>query len=492
MRIPYLRLLRACAVLLGTATIASAAIAERPNVVVILADDLGYADIGAQGATDIPTPNIDRIARNGIRCTEGYVCWPACAPSRAGLLTGRDPHRFGFYTNPTPILAKDQGLPPDVRTFPQVLQKRGYVTGAIGKWHLGSTPDRHPNRMGFSEWLGFIGGAHDYFPWSHYRRPLPARPWPEHFINQTWTPIDRNGTPVTWDGYLTDLFSANAVDFVHRNRAKPFFLYLAYNAPHTPYEAPPDELEKLSLERMASIPGIPAERRRIYAAMITRMDAGIGRVLDALAETRIEERTLIIFLSDNGGGNNLDRNGRPNYPSSNHPLRGYKGELREGGIRVPFLIAWKGRLPAGITYDHPVSALDIGPTILALSGGAAADLPSDGVDLLPYLEGRTRGAPHDRLYWKVHDRGAIRDGRYKLHTSAKPGRVELYDLESDLAETTNLSAQLPEVTRRLDAAWQRWNAEMKPPLWKTPPQSEWSRPEYQPPLGSEQPPVARE
>lgn len=452
----------------------------KPNIIIILADDLGYNDLGCQGSRDIPTPNIDGLAKGGVRFTSGYVSWCACAPSRAGIITGRDSHSFGFYDNPTPVLATDRGLPPGLRTVPAAMQERGYVTGGIGKWHLGTSDDRHPNRMGFTEWFGFLGGGHDYFPWEYYGRKIPKRPWPEWFVNGT-LPILRNHDPVRVDRYLTDLFSDEAVAFIGRHRTEPFYLYLAFNAPHSAYEAPKDEEAKLALEAMTKIEAIPPALRRTYAAMVTRMDAGVGRVLAALREHRIEDRTLVFFLSDNGGGANSHDGGKPGYPSSNAPLRGFKGQLLEGGIRVPFIARWKGTLPEGVVYDQPVSSFDMGATALALAGGAPADLPLDGVNLLPHLVGRSTNAPHERLFWKNYGSGAIREGRYKLLTHEKQPVRELYDLEADLAESKNLAAEKPDLVKRLDAAWQAWNAGMPPPAWAKAPPGGPDNPAYQPP-----------
>lgn len=460
-----------------------AAAPSRPNVIVIVADDLGYDDLGCQGSGDIRTPNIDRLAAEGMRCTNGYVTWPACAPSRAGLITGQDSHRFGFYTNPTPVLAADQGLPPGITTVPEAMRRQGYVTGGIGKWHLGTTPDRHPNRMGFTEWFGFLGGGHQYFPWEHYAKKLPKRPWPEWFVNET-LPILRNERPVEPEGYITDQFSKEAVDFVHHHREDPFFLYLAYNAPHTPYEAPKDEEDALALDAMTPPTGISSQARRTYAAMVTRMDKGVGRVLDAVHEAGLDDRTLIFFVSDNGGGANLVRatDGRltPSYASSNGSLRGSKGTLYEGGIRVPFLVRWTGTLPVGATCAAPVSTLDIGATALALAGGPPPDMQLDGVDIMPQLSAQRAEPPPRALLWKLANRGAIREGRFKLITGDTNAKPELYDLEDDRGETRNLAADEPEVVRRLHQTWKAWNAEMQPPAWKTPPEREWTRPEYQP------------
>ena len=448
----------------------SAPVAAKPNVIVILADDLGYADVGFQGCRDIPTPNLDALAAGGVRCTSGYVTWPACAPSRASIIAGQDSHRFGFYDNPRPVLATDQGLPAGIMTVPRALQQQGFVTGGIGKWHLGSTPDRHPNTVGFTEWYGFLGGAHEYFPRDSYttwckgaKERYPKRPWPEWFVNIT-LPILRNREPVATQRYLTDHLSGEAVDFIKRHQRDPFFLYLAYNAPHSPYEAPEDEEAKYDLNTMADIEGVTPTQRRTYAAMVSRLDRGVGEVLAALRENGLEEKTLIFFLSDNGGGHP-----GPAYFSSNHPLRGYKGDLYEGGFRVPFVASWKGTLPAGTTYDQPVSSLDISATALALAGGGPAGMPLDGVNLIPHLTGQTNEPPHERLFWKHHSRGVIREGRYKLITGQPKTQRELYDLIADPAETTNLASEKTALVQRLDAAWQGWNAGMPPPAWQRKP-----------------------
>ena len=463
--------------------------ASRPNVIVIVADDLGYADLGCQGSGDIRTPNIDRLASEGVRCTSGYVTWPACAPSRAGLITGQDSHRFGFYTNPTPVLAADQGLPPGIATVPGALQRQGYVTGGVGKWHLGTTPDRHPNRMGFTEWFGFLGGGHQYFPWKHYGKKLPKRPWPEWFVNGT-LPLLRDERPVDSEGYITDQLSAQAVGFVRSHRDEPFFLCLAYNAPHSPYEAPKDEEDALPLDSLKPPTGISVEARRTYVAMVTRMDKGVGRVLDAVEEAGLNDRTLIFFVSDNGGGANLakaaDGTLKPSYPSSNGSLRGSKGTLYEGGIRVPFLVRWTGRIPAGTTCDTPVSTLDIGATALALAGGQPPDMRIEGVDIMPQLSAeRTEPKPRT-LFWKLFNRGAIREGRFKLITGENNAKPELYDLQADRDETRNLAADEPDVVRRLHETWKAWNSQMPPPAWKAPPERDWTNPEYQPPLWPEE------
>ena len=418
---------------------------RRPNVVVILADDLGYADVGFQGCKDIPTPRIDALARAGVRCASGYVSHPFCSPTRAGLLTGRYQQRFGHENNPT--YDPDDvtlGLPADQVTMADVLGKAGYVTGAVGKWHLGAAPRFHPGRRGFADFFGFLGGGHVYLP--------DAKGGLEYTI-----PIRHDGEPVPWGGgdYLTDFLSRAAADFIDRNAKRPFLLYLAYNAPHTPLQA-----TAAGLERFRSIDD---PKRRPYAAMVASMDEGIGRVLDALKANDLDDDTIVFFLSDNGGPPTA--NG-----SDNAPLRGAKGSVFEGGIRVPFVVRWTGHLDPGSTFAEPVCSIDIFPTAAAVAG---ADLPEglrlDGVDLLPYLSGMAQGPPHDRLFWRTGggEHWAVREGRYKLLDQG-PGGPELYDLEADIGETRGLASAQPDRVAAMRQDYSNWNEDLIPPLWQSP------------------------
>jgi arylsulfatase A-like enzyme len=422
--------------------------AARPNILILFSDDQGYADLGIQGSKDIPTPHIDSIGHNGVRLTSGYVSSPMCSPSRAGLITGRSQSRFGHDVNWHPEWPVDpndpRGLPLTEKTIGDQLKAAGYHTGVVGKWHLGEAPHFHPNRRGFDEFFGFISGGHNYFTKSYRDSP------PLHHYN---TLLERNGAPQpAAPGYLTTVLGDESASFIHRNREKPWLLYTAFNAPHTPNQATPELLERVK--------HIQDENRRTYAAMVVGMDDAVGRILKQLRDDSLEERTLIFFLSDNGGTTE-------DNTSDNTPLRGRKGQMWEGGIRVPFLVQWKGMLPAGKTYDRPVSSLDILPTALAAAGGRSiAKEPLDGVDLLPYLTGKKSGVPHETLFWRIAERDiwAIRSGDHKLIKQGDD--INLYDLSSDIREARDLSEQLPEVRERLKKAFGDWQTSLSQPLWK--------------------------
>lgn len=450
---PRIRTLLAVLCLASVPTVGTAAPpdARKPSIVVILADDLGYADVGCHGCKDIPTPHIDALARSGVRCTNGYVSHPFCSPTRAGLLTGRYQHRFGHENNPA-YLPNDPnvGLPLDQVTIADVLRKAGYVTGAVGKWHLGAEPRFHPCRRGFDEYFGIIGGGHDYF------RAIPGDRR-EYFI-----PLQRNEKPVEEKEYLTDAFSREAVAFIRRHKDRPFFLYLAYNAPHTPLQAPAD--------RIAAFAGIAEKKRRTYAAMVNIMDEGIGRVREALRETGREKDTLVFFLSDNGGPSPVPGQTTGTNFSSNLPLRGRKGQVFEGGVRVPFLVSWPGTLPAGATYDEAVSSLDIFATSAAVGGAELpAGLQLDGVDLRTHLKGEGKAPPHGALFWRTGGGRsyAVRAGRYKL-VSTDGKTTALFDLDVDLSEKTDCVGAYPPVAARMQEGYQKWNGQMVAPRWESP------------------------
>ena len=424
---------------------------RKPNILLIVGDDMGYADVGVHGCKDIPTPHIDSIARAGVRCTSGYVTGPYCSPTRAALLTGRYQQRFGHEFNPgrTPGTTTEPGMPVTETTLVQRLKDAGYATALVGKWHLGSAEPFHPLNRGFDEFFGFLGGAHQY---------LPAR------AGARRQPILRGREPVEETEYLTDALAREAVAYVERHKDTPFFLYLAFNAVHTPMQAPPKYLDRFK--------NIEDEKRRTYAAMMSAMDDAVGAVLAKVRDAGLEEHTLVFFISDNGGP--------PVNASSNGPLRGHKASTWEGGVRVPFLVQWKGRLPAGKTYDAPVAQIDILPTALAAAGfDAKPEWKLDGVDLAPHLASDKTTPPHDMLYWRFGNQMAVRAGDWKLVKArnnraggaARPGDLgaaQLFNLAADLGEQTNLASKEPEKVKQLEAAWQKWNAELQPPAWPAP------------------------
>lgn len=439
--------------------------AERPNIVVILADDLGYADLGCQGSMEVKSPQIDSIAAHGVRFTSGYVTAPQCCPSRAGFMTGRYQNRFGFEANWPSMLSGKAGLPVSETTIADRLKAAGYVTGMIGKWHLGESEAMRPYNRGFMETF-----------WN----PNGGVLFPEKktgFLRNMY----RGAEPVQVAEYSTDAFGREAVEFVGRHQREPFFLYLAFVPPHWPMEAKPEHLA-----RFAHVADL---HRRTFLAMMASLDENVGRVLAKLREAGLEENTLVFFFSDNGGPTGASR-ATPDAPfaygintSLNTPCRGEKGHLLEGGIRVPFLAQWKGRIPAGKTYDPPVISLDILPTALAAAGvKTQADRKLDGANLLPFLTGERQGAPHDTLCWRFRfppgqpalHRWAIRQGDWKLvKNHAEP--LALYNLADDIGEQKNLADEQPGRVRAMEAAWKQWDAQNKEPLWTDSPKPSGKR-----------------
>ena len=420
---------------------------KKTNILIILADDMGYADIGVQGCKDIPTPNIDSLAKRGIRCTSGYVSANMCSPSRAGLLTGRSQSRFGHEINWEEIREVDpQGLPLSEKTMADQLKAAGYSTGIVGKWHLGERPQFHPNRRGFDEFFGFIGGGHEYFCDRLTASPPPVK------AAAYYTLLERNGVPEKTTGYLTTVLGHEAAGFIHRRKEQPWFLYASFNAPHTPLQATPELLERVK--------NIPDEKRRTYAAMVVGLDDAVGEILAQLKADGLEENTLIFFLSDNGGPIHVNS-------SCNAPLRGKKGQMFEGGIRVPFLVQWKGTLPAGQTYDRAVSSLDILPTALALAGATSiAQQPLDGVDIVPFLAGKLSGDPHAFLFWRMKARGswAVRSGNDKLVMQQTKAPL-LVNLVNDIAESADLADADKSRRDELRRNYDTWSATLPEPLW---------------------------
>jgi arylsulfatase A-like enzyme len=414
---------------------------SRPNIVIILSNDMGYVDIGVHGCRDIPTPNIDRLAAEGARLTDAYANGSFCTPTRAALLSGRYQQRFGVedLTRPLPLAAV---------TLPARLKAAGYVTAMVGKWHLGTQPGLTPLDRGFEEFFGFLGGGHINLP----------RPEAKGEYN---APILRNGERVDERRYLTDAFGDEAAAFVLRQQhaTKSFFLYLAFNAVHAPLEATERYLERF--------PEITNRNRRVYAAMLVAMDDAIGRVLEALERIGQKDRTLVIFHNDNGGPTTRNAvNG-----SRNTPLRGSKCETFEGGIRVPTILRWPGVLESGTVYRQPAISFDLTATAIAAAKADATQI--DGVDLIPFLTGKRPGAPHDALFWRsrtMSDNYGMRQGRWKfVHSterSDRPGpRQEpagdmLFDLASDLGERHDLARERPETVAELKRRYEAWSAEV--------------------------------
>jgi len=403
-----------------------------PNILVVLVDDAGFADFGFQGSPNFKTPRIDSLVSEGVRFSQAYVTAPICSPSRAGLLSGRYQQRFGHESNPPLNGGPNAGLPIQVDTLADLLKTQGYTTAAIGKWHLGRARHFQPNRRGFDYFYGFIRGERSYFPQAE-KGPQAIKRGTDHVEEEF--------------PYLTDELGEDAARWIGENAHQPFFLYLAYSAVHMPLEALSEDLDGQD----AALSG----KRRKLAAMTQALDRSIGVVLDALDEYGLADDTVVFFLNDNGAG-------RQNQ-GDNSPLRGGKGNIYEGGVRVPFAIRWPGEFEPGAVYDPPVSALDIAATSLVAAG---AEVPPifDGVDLLPHVKGTAPGRPHNTLYWRVGQSWAIRDATYKL-LSSKGEPVELYDLVTDPEETTDLRATQPDIVASLQRRYDSWAAQLIDPVF---------------------------
>lgn len=430
------------AALYGAATLtprpAAAATTDtrRPNIVLLFADDLGWGELGAQGGKDVPTPHIDSIARDGARFTNGYVSCPVCSPTRAGLLTGRYQQRFGheFNAGNEKEAPPNFGLPLDQKTAGDRLRAAGYATGWIGKSHMGYQPEFNPTRRGFDTFYGFLAGARPYFPSSNA------------------SPMLRGTEKVKEDfDYTTFAFAREASSFIDQHKDRPFFLYLPFNAVHSPLQAPQAHLERFA--------HIEDPKRRTFCAMLSALDDAVGQVLQSLAKNGLAENTLIFFISDNGGPT-------PQTSASNGPLRAVKGTVYEGGIRVPFFLKWPGHIAPGTVCDTPVIALDMLPTALTAAGVATDDPLLEGRDLVTYLNG-TRDQPlHEALYWRFGEQRAVRKGDWKLLVSKSgDGTPELYNLRDDIGEAKNLAASEPTRAAELQALYDAWNAKNIPPLW---------------------------
>ncbi|MGZ0655308.1 sulfatase [Coraliomargarita sp. W4R72] len=414
-----------------------AEVEERPNVLLIMADDFGYGDLGIHGNQDFATPHLDGLARRGVRFTDAYVTAPVCGPSRAGLITGRNQERFGFEGHPGP---KDTwGLPLGESTLPGMLKGAGYRTALFGKWHLGSVPGYRPLDRGFDEFYGFLSGMHDYF----------------RAQDSFWGGIvEGDAKPAELNQYLTFELADRTSDFIRRqaDHSEPFFAWLSFNAPHTPLQAPRRYLNKTS--------HLEGDRRPIYAAMVMAMDDAIGEVLQALDASGQAENTLVIFVSDNGGAliEGSSRNG-----ASNAPLRGSKAELWEGGIRVPLFMVWPNRIKANEVSGEVVTTLDFFPTLAELAGGEQpANL--EGVSLVDLLLQDGATLEQRELFWRFYGtQKAVRIGGFKWSKVA--GEAGLFDLTLDSAEELDVSKAYPERLEAFQSKWNEWHrSNQKVPL----------------------------
>ncbi|MCP3917169.1 MAG: sulfatase [bacterium] len=416
---------------------------RRPNIVLIFSDDAGYADFGFQpdvraDAASL-TPHIDSIAAAGARLTSFYVSGCVCSPSRAGLLTGRYQQRFGHEQNIPPGYKKG-GMSLEETTVADRLSAAGYATGIVGKWHLGYPPQYHPNERGFDFFYGCLQGSRSYFP---YDEPTPHRV------------IQENGEPTKEEGYVTDRLGDAAVRFVREHKAEPFFLFLSFTAPHGPLQAKPEDLEALA--------SIEKQRRRKYAGLVKAMDDNVGKLLAALREEELVQDTIVVFTNDNGGQTGTGAN--------NAPLRGKKGTLWEGGVRVPFCVRWPGVVAPASVIDEPVIALDLLPTFVAAAGGELdGGKPLDGTSLVPLLAGEADALGERAFFWrKGGSQGpvAMRFERWKLVRPARDVPAQLFDLSADIGEASDLAQVHPERTQELLGRIAAWEKGLIEPLWGT-------------------------
>ncbi len=422
-------------------------------MVLIYSDDQGWGDVGYHGYTDVMTPNIDKLAEQGTQFSQGYVCASVCGPSRAGLLTGVYQQRLGVYGN------YDQGgIPASQSTIFSMLNEQGYTTAAIGKWHVGAArPELRPNNRGVDFFYGFLWGSHDY----------SRSTTDPNYEKKNLQPIMRNEQvePAIQDsnGYLTEMFTEEAVGFIKQTGDEPFFLYLAYNAVHYPWDVPQPYIDRVQhLDTH--------DERKLFAGLLLAMDDGIGAVMKALEKKGVADDTLVIFISDNGSprGQGIaqpKQKVRGTTTMSNPgPFNGFKGDTYEGGIRVPFVMRWPGRIPAGSTYDKPVVNLDLIPTIMALQGvkQPSKGVSFDGVDLMPYITGKNNERPHDILYWRRGEDYAVRLGDWKLayNDQGGPKTIRLFDLNEDPGEWTDLSRRMPERAQNMQDVFDAWDSSL--------------------------------
>lgn len=413
---------------------------RKPNIVFLIADDMGYGDLGVQGDKEVRTPHIDALAASGLRLTQYYANHPVCAPSRAALLTGVYQQRMGFEFNPGGA-GPNFGLPVDTPTIAERLKAQGYATALLGKWHQGYKPEHHPNARGFDEFYGFLGGTHPYTAdgVTQYNATDAADARTNRLLRQS--------TPVELPSHLTEALGAEATRFIRAHKNDPFFVMLAFNAPHVPMQT-----TRAYYQRFAHIAD---EKRRIHLAMVEALDDQVGAVLQTLKSEGLERDTLVVFISDNGGPQHQTT-------SSNYPFSGEKGSFLEGGIRVPAAVRWPGTIAPGGVLDTMSSGFDMTATALTLAGAMPAQ-GLDGVNLMPWMTGKTSTSIHDALYWRQGKRGAMRQGDWKLLKDAEQWR--LFDLRADQAEQRDVAASQPQKLEQLRTLWNAWSAQMKPPAW---------------------------
>lgn len=404
----------------------------QPNIIAIIIDDAGYADFGFMGSKDLETPNIDNLAKSGVVFTDAHVSATVCAPSRAGLITGRYQQKMGFEANHTGDKdSGDIGLSDDAKTMADIFKTNQYKTVAIGKWHLGATETDIPNNRGFHDFYGFLGGGRSYFPTKNPTNDLM---------------LQHNGKKVEFQGYLTDVLGDYSVKYVEQHKDEPFFMYLSYNAVHTPMEAKKEHLIKYK-----------NHPRKELAAMTWSLDENIGKLTKKLEELNLLENTLIYFISDNGGADNNS--------STNTPLKGWKGNKFEAGHRVPFIISWKNHLKTNQTFDGLSSSLDIFTTSLAAANIPVDEsLKLDGVNLLPFLKGEKSGNPHTELYWRKLEEAGMRYNNLKLIRLQNYGQV-MYDLSLDISEVNDLSKIDTQNLQLMTKKLENWETTLMRPLW---------------------------
>lgn len=463
-------------VTLITITPCIAAVSEdaptKPNVVIIIADDLGYGETGMQGNRQIPTPGIDALAASGVRCTCGYVTSSLCSPSRAGIMTGKFQSRFGYDINPIGELNRldAAGLPETETPFVAALRKAGYRTGLVGKWHLGATEAKRPTKRGFDTFFGFLHEGHYYVPGPPYEdvqtmirsRSLPTGNFERegNLFTGNYTggnepsydednPLMRGDQVIEDHAYLTDAITAHAVAFIEQTADTPFALVVAYNAVHSPMQGLLTDLE--------NVHGIEDPQRKIFAAMLIALDRGVSQIRGAIDKREALDNTLVVFLSDNGGPTR-------ELTSSNAPLRGGKGDLYEGGVRVPMVWSMPGSIPSGLVESRPVLSVDIAATSLAIAG-VDKGLPLDGVNVIPYLNQKDRSAIHSRIYWRMgQGKTALRENDWKIVRPGTGRPFELYHLAGDEAESHDLAGAEPAKLRELVHAWMSMDSEMVEPI----------------------------